>query len=499
MTQTNQLPMEYNLAEKKQAPKDLGSVLVLGLGKSGRAAASYCANLLGTRVCSLAIAAGKYSADAQDFAQSMRAAGAVVEFDHERIEGSYDLCIASPGISERSDFYQSAKRASRKIVSEVEFAWRESDADSTWVAVTGTNGKTTTTSLIAHLLQTAGRRAAAVGNIGDCCIDAVASGAVDTYVAEVSSYQLASTVDFAPQVALILNVTPDHLSWHGSFEAYRQAKEKVLANLDKVSGSFAILDATDEEARKLVRQLKVIPDQERGFGYVPVGTADGLNQSMIDRCGSANAAFLDDDVIRVDLMGQRFSLCAFDRMNLKGTHNASNALCAAAAALCLGVDPRSVEKGLLSFQPLEHRIEPCGSVAGVACFNDSKATNVDATLKALSAFQPGRLVLLLGGCDKGTDLTPLVQEASKVARAVVCFGDAGPRFAQAFESGQDLIPVIRAGKLAEALEAALEVAHPGDSVALSPACASFDEFNSFEHRGQEFKSYVADLAAARGR
>ena len=498
MTQTNQLPMEHNLAGKKQAPKDLGSVLVLGLGKSGRAAASYCADLLGTRVRSLAIAAGRRSDDAESFAQRMRQAGAVVEFDHEQIEGSYDLCIVSPGISQNADFYASAKAASKEIVSEVEFAWRESAAGSVWVAVTGTNGKTTTTSLIAHLLKVAGRNAAAVGNIGDCCIDAVASGAVDTYVAEVSSYQLASTVDFAPQVALILNITPDHLSWHGSFEAYRQAKCKVLQNLGKVPGAMAVLDATDQEARALVRQLKAAGRDERGFGYVPVGTAAGLDQSMIDRCGSSNAAFLDEGTLRVDLGKTRFDLCSFDQMSLKGTHNASNALCAAAAALCLGVDEALVTQGLLSFQPLEHRIEPCGSVAGIRCFNDSKATNVDATLKALSAFEPGKLVLLLGGCDKGTDLTPLVEEASKVARAVVCFGDAGPRFAQAFQSGQDAIPVISAGKLAQALKAALEVAVPGDAVALSPACASFDEFNSFEHRGQEFKSYVARLAALRG-
>ncbi|MDO4503179.1 MAG: UDP-N-acetylmuramoyl-L-alanine--D-glutamate ligase [Coriobacteriia bacterium] len=498
MTETKQMPIEDLIEGTKQAPKDLGSVLVLGLGKSGKAVATYCADLLGTRVRSLSIAAGKYSESAEPFAQQMRKAGARVEFDHEQIEGTYDLCVVSPGISEFSDFYQSAKAASREIVSEVEFAWRESAADSTWVAVTGTNGKTTTTSLVAHLLKGAGMNAAAVGNIGDCCIDAVASGAVQTYVAEVSSYQLASTVDFAPQVALILNVTPDHLAWHRSFEAYKDAKLKVLSNLASVPGSYAVLDATDDEVRAVVRQLKSQDPAERGFGYVPVGTAAGLGESMIDRCGSANAAFLDNGVLRVDVDGRVHELCDFGRMAIKGTHNASNALCAAAAALCLGVGEDQVVSGLLSFQPLEHRIEPCGSVNGVACFNDSKATNVDATLKALSAFEPGKLVLLLGGCDKGTDLTPLVQEASKVVRAVVCFGDAGPRFADAFEEGQDLVPVIRAGKLAQALDAALEVAVPGDAVALSPACASFDEFNSFEHRGDEFKSYVAERAAARG-
>ena len=178
----------------------MGRVLIIGLGKSGRIAARYCLDLLGTRVQSVAIAAGSFNEEAAAFADLCRDKGATVLFDHTDIRETYDICIASPGISQFSDFYLSAQSASEEIMSEVEFAWRESRVDSKWkwIAVTGTNGKTTTTALCTHLLQTAGMRVEAVGNIGDTCLEAVSRGDTDVFVAETSSYQLASTIDFAP-------------------------------------------------------------------------------------------------------------------------------------------------------------------------------------------------------------------------------------------------------------------------------------------------------------
>ena len=490
---------ETNYARgRKKAPERLGRVLVLGLGKSGVSAATYCANLIGTRVERLAIAAGRENPSALEFAERMRALGARVEFDHEEIEEAYDLCIASPGISQFSDFYKSAQAASSEVISEVEFAWRESRAESRWIAITGTNGKTTTTALCAHIMQCAGERAAAVGNIGDLCLDAVAADETDVYVAEVSSYQLASTKDFAPNAAVLLNITPDHLKWHTSMEEYRRAKLRVFANLADVPGAVAVLDATDDLVRETVRAFKAAPEDERGFGYIPIGTASGLFESMRDRCGSKNAAYIDADrEMCILLDGELHRVGSVDDLLLKGRHNFANALAAACAAIALGASDEDVKRGLATFAPLEHRIEPCGSVGGVACYNDSKATNVDATLVVFESFEPGRLVVLLGGDDKGTPLDALVEAARKNARAVVCFGAAGPRFAAAFEAAGAGDMVLRAGKLREALEVALGAAEPGDSVVLSPACASFDEFTSFEHRGREFKSYVADLRAAR--
>lgn len=494
------------LAGRTCAPRNLGRVLVLGLGKSGRAATEYFQALLGSRVESLAVAAGARTEASEAFAAEAVRRGARVAFGDGAVAelaggGGFDLCVASPGIPPFSPLYQAASALSAEVVSEVELAWRESDASSRWVAVTGTNGKTTACACTAHVLASAGVRAAAVGNIGDTCIAAVAEGGVDVYVAETSSYQLASTSRFAPDVAVLLNVTPDHLHWHGTFEAYRDAKLKVLANLPRVPGAVAVLDATDDVVRAEVRRLRALGEDARGFSYIPLGTAQGLSGDMRAACGSANAAFLaGDGTLCVALGGTEYRLLAADELQIKGEHNASNALAAASAALALGVAPAEISRGLRTFEPLEHRIEPCGSVGGVACYNDSKATNVDATLKAIASFPGSGLVVLLGGDDKGTDLAPLVAAARAHARGVVCFGAAGPRFASAFaeEAGPadgDGLAVLRAGHLEDAFDAALGFARAGDVVLLSPACASFDEFSCFEERGRVFKSLVASRAA----
>lgn len=496
---------------RKLAPARLGRVLVLGLGKSGRAAADYLLPLLGGRVELVAIAAGVRTEASEAFAASARERGAAVEFGDgapaslaKAAGGRFDLCIASPGISQFSPFYESAAAASDEVASEVEFAWRESAVDSRWVAVTGTNGKTTTSALAAHVLRAGGLRAEAVGNIGDVCLEAVGADAADVYVAEVSSYQLASTSRFAPDAAVLLNITPDHLSWHKSFEAYRAAKLKVLQNLGTTGGT-AVLNAADDEVRTVVRGLRAMAPAERGFSYVPLGTAAGISGDMRAACGSDNAAFLGDDgQLRVALGGGEHALMRAADLQIKGEHNVANALAAAAAALSLGESPDDVARGLATFAPLEHRIEPCGSVAGVACFNDSKATNVDAVLAALTAFPNVRPVVLLGGDDKGTDLAPLVAACQASAKAVVCFGAAGSRFVSAFggvsstDVDQGDLLVLSANHLEDALDAALSVARAGDAVLLSPACASFDEFTSYEERGRAFKRLVAERAAARG-
>lgn len=497
------------LAGRKAAPEQLGDVLVLGLGSSGRAVVDYCMPLLGTRVRSLSIAAGKPSEKAEQVAQADRAAGAQVRFGDDAVAplaqavgGHFDVCIASPGIPERSDFYQSAVAASSEVIAEVEFAWRESAQDSRWVAITGTNGKTTTTALAAHLLQEAGYDAVACGNIGDTCIGAVSAGA-SVYVAEVSSYQLASTRDFAPDVAVLLNITPDHLHWHGTLEAYRDAKLKILANLAHAPHAVAVLDATNDVVRAEVRRLRELSDEQRGFRSVPMGTSAGLTGDMRAACGAANACFLGaDGALHVALDGAEHVLIPARDLLIKGEHNVGNALAASAAALAIGASDKAVCAGLRSFKPLEHRIEPCGTVRGAQCYNDSKATNVDATLKALAAFPDARPIVLLGGDDKGTDLAPLVATAHRHTRAVVCFGAARQRFEEAFAQAKAQAPegfqVLNAEHLADALDAALAIAQPGDVVLLSPACASFDEFTCFEQRGDVFKALVADRAARLG-
>lgn len=502
------------LDDRKHAPRNLGRVLVLGLGRSGRAAVSYLTDRAAHRVEALAVAAGAPNAEAEAFLMGCSSAMMEAAFGDDAPEllaqqapgRKFDLCIASPGIAPASPLYRSAQAVSYEIVSEVEFAWRESRSDSRWVAITGTNGKTTVTSLAAHLLQEAGVAAKAVGNIGDTCLEAVAADDVDVYVAETSSYQLNGTRDFAPNVAVLLNITPDHLKWHGSFEAYEQAKLKVLDNLRTVPGAAAVLDATNDVVRATVRKLRAASDEERGFRYVPVGTAEGIGGDMRQACGSANAAFLSaDTALTVALDGVQHGLVSAADLQIRGEHNVSNALAAASAVLALGLSDEVVSQGLRSFEALEHRIEPCGTVCGVACYNDSKATNVDATLKAFSAFEPAKPIVLLGGRDKGTDLAPLVEAARVHAKAVVLFGESHDRFAEAFAEleqasaeGQPVASVLHAQKLADGLDTALGAAREGDIVLLSPACASFDEFSCFEERGEVFKALVAERAASLG-
>jgi len=521
----------------------LGDVLVLGLGKSGKSVVRYLVSLLGSRVNSVFVAAGAETADSVSFMSEVVCPGVEYAFGDDALAGlnrRFSLCIASPGIPFWHDLYVEGERVSHELVSEVEFAWRESAADSTWVAITGTNGKTTTTSLAAHVLRQCGFAARAVGNIGDVCLDAVSAGKTDVYVAEVSSYQLYSTCLFAPDVAVLLNITPDHIHWHKTLEAYRDAKFSLLRAVTadaarpvmrgdgrdasepepagqracagevaavgapvgvshRVAKPLAIMDATNDIVRAKVRELKTA-----GAHYLPLGTADGISGDMRARCGAGNAAFVrDDGALVVAYEGDEHVLANARDLKIKGAHNVSNALAAAAVAVALGASDDAIARALADFEPLEHRIEPCGTVGGVECFNDSKATNVDATCKALEAFPGRRLIVLLGGDDKGTDLSSLVESVHGHAGVAVCFGAAGSRFADAFADARHTAPdgfaVLRADHLQDALDAALKVSKPGDVVLLSPACASFDEFTSFEQRGDVFKRLVRERAGQDGK
>ena len=468
----------------------LGDVCVLGLGKTGEAVARWCARHLGERVASVTLYGGGRSTEGPA-TQALADAGVRVVLGTEQVEGHYDLCVASPGIPPHSAFFQSARAASDELVGEPELAWRLSPKR--WVAITGTNGKTTTTTLVSWLLDArrGGRVHASecVGNIGTPAISLVddraclADGRPCWFVAELSSFQLEESSQLAPVTACLLNVTPDHLSWHGSMEAYAAAKERVFANF----GPHDLAVVSDEDAwcRAVTERLEA-----RG---VPVCRIDVQRDP-----DTPHAAFVREDSLVVRLDGRERLVYPLADFALKGAHNAQNALAALAMTLWVGCDPDDLAAGLRGFSPLEHRIEPCGELAGVRFVNDSKATNTDAVEKALTAFAPGTVVLLMGGHDKGTDLASVAGVAAATARVVVCFGDAGPRIAEAVEAAGGPAQVLRAPHLADALETACGVARPGDTVLLSPACSSFDEFSSFEERGRVFKQLVADRIAAAG-
>ena len=458
----------------------LGRVLVLGMGGTGAAVCRYLASLGEKRVSSVTLYGGASSAEG-DLSRELESLGVTCVLGTEDVRGEYDLAVASPGISEFSDFFRAAADHAAEVIGEPEFAFRESPER--WVAITGTNGKTTTTSLSTHLLQEAGMRAESVGNIGTIITGELAGrGADEWFVAELSSFQLATTRELHPRVAVLLNVTPDHVEWHGTLEAYAAAKEKVFANLGE--GDLAVVSVDDDWCRAVRDRLAA-------------RRVRACELSVEGEPASADAAFVRDGMLVVRLAGTEHELVAADALKIRGRHNWENALAASALALHLGAGDDDVRRGLASFSPIEHRIEPCGTHAGVHFVNDSKATNTDSVEKALTAFAPGTIVVMLGGHDKMTDLTSLAAAVAADCRAAVCFGAAGERIARAVEVARDeagsAVSVIRAPHLREAFSAAVEAAEPGDTVLLSPACSSFDEFRNMAERGRLFKQLVAQL------
>ena len=454
------------------------SLLVLGQGSTGLDVAAWGADHLGERVTSVTVYGGAASAP-NERTRALGRSG--VRFVHgtEAVEGAFDVCMASPGISEFSDFFAAGRSASTQIMGEPELAWRLSPER--WCAITGTNGKTTTTSLTDHLLHEAGMDSCAVGNIGVPPISRVDGREPGSwFVAELSSYQLATSSELHPRAAALLNITPNHLSWHRTHENYAAAKLKIFQNMDE--GDLAIVDVEDEGAMAQAAGIFTPGRRVLSLGLSDAGTAD--------------AAFVRDGALIVRLGGEEVRLIDADELLIKGDFNILNALAASALALFCGADAEAVRVGLASFEPLEHRLEPAGEVDGVAYVNDSKATSTDAVEKALSTFPNKRVVLLLGGHDKGTPLADFMRTVASEASAVVCFGEARERFRSALEAapGASDIRIAEADHLRDAVAAGRTLAHPGDVVLLSPACSSFDEFSCFEERGRAFKSYVADLA-----
>lgn len=455
----------------------LGDILVLGLGSSGRAAARYCASLIGEDVASVTAVDASDAPALRDHAEQLASLGVRVALGVSEVDGRYDTCIASPGIAPHAPLMASARAVCGRVVSEIEFAFERSSEP--WVAITGTNGKTTTTALTTHLLVQAGIPARSVGNIGTPAIEAVAEKTGSVLVAEVSSFQLALTEKFHPRVAVLLNVTPDHIDWHGSMERYASDKGKVFANL--TSGDCAVIDVDDAGSAPFADSV--------ASRAVPV-----VRVSLAHR--HERGAVLDDGVLALDTPAGEVRLISADDLLIRGAHNVSNALAAAAAAHAMGAGAEDLRRGLATFEPIEHRLEPCGYACGAEWFNDSKATNPDAVFKAVSAFDDRPFIVLLGGRNKGNDFCALATEVASTARAAVTFGEAGNEIADAF--GTTGMDPVRAATLAEAVRIAAGIAEPGDAVVLSPACASFDEFANYEQRGAVFKTLVRDMECAEG-
>ena len=444
-------------------------VLVVGLGKSGKAAAK-ALNEAGALVS----VQDSKTADKLDtqFIQYMQ---------NEGIESylggvpqdmtSFDMLVLSPGVPPALDHIREAREAGTEIIGELELAYRLGNGN--FIAITGTNGKTTTTTLVGEIFKAAGRNTAVVGNIGNPVVaEAAGSTEDDWLVTEVSSFQLETTSEFRPVVSAILNLTPDHLNRHGTMEAYGAAKARVAAK--QTERDFLIVNKDDEAAFSLAA--------DTAAAVIPFSRKTVL----------ANGAYLDDTRIIVkDLEGKEHFIC--DRSDLKiiGDHNVENVLAAAAVAFFAGIDPAVISDAVREFPGVEHRIEFCGSVDGVDYYNDSKGTNVDAAVIALKALKDG-IILIAGGDGKSQEFEALAKHFDGAVDALVLLGRDAPVIEKAARSC-GFTNIYNCKDMPECVRKAAQLAKPGSKVLLSPACASWDMYDNFEQRGRHFKACVKEM------
>ena len=381
---------------------------------------------------------------------------------------SADCIIKSPGIPHKVPIVQQAKAKGIEIISEIEFASRYTDAKI--IAITGSNGKTTTTTLVYHLLKEAGLSVAVGGNIGYSFARLVAQEPKEYYVLEISSFQLDDITSFHPHIALLLNITPDHLDrYNYEFQNYIDAKMRITEF--QQAADFLIYDADDP-----------VTAQEIGKGQVKAQ----LLPFSLEKTFEKGAWSLDEKNMYVNVNQNIFEMSTKD-LTIKGKHNLKNAMGATMVAKLLNVRNENIRNSLMTFQGVPHRLEFVREVEGVRYINDSKATNVNSVYYALDSMEEG-LVWIVGGQDKGNDYTPLIPYVSKKVKAIVCLGIDNQKIIQTFQS---IVPtIIVTHSMEDAVQVGRGLSQEGDTVLLSPACASFDLFQSYEDRGNQFKHYV---------
>jgi len=378
--------------------------------------------------------------------------------------------IKSPGIPEKAPIVRALRAQGTPVISEIEFASRYTRAK--LLTVTGSNGKTTTTMLAYHLLRTAGYNVGLAGNIGESFAKQVIDDRFEYFVLEISSFMLDTMFDFRSDVAILTNITPDHLDRYDyQFENYVASKFRTLQNM-RAEDTFIFFRESEAIAYELTRRT-ILPHQ------LPVSLAEAL----------AEGGFAKNGLLHARTKGREFSI-AQEELPIKGDHNALNALCAVLAAMAVGVPDEALRQGLLTFQNAPHRLEFVAEIGGVQFVNDSKATNVDSVFYALGSFrQP--LVLIAGGTDKGNDYTQIEALVSQRVKALICLGKDTQKLVDFF-GGK--VPEIRQTQdIREAVAWGRELARPGEVVLLSPACASFDLFKNYEDRGEQFKAAVWEL------
>ncbi len=448
-------------------------VLVVGLGKSGLAAALFL-----RRQGAQVTVSDVRSADAlaKDIPALLEEGINVEAGGHGLLTfRRQDLIVISPGVPLDTPELVQARNFGRPIIGELELAARYLQGKI--LAITGSNGKTTTTSLVGEILERAGLPTLVGGNIGVPVIDLIPDSTPDTWsVLEVSSFQLESTEQFHPAISVILNITPDHLDRHGTFENYALAKERIFAA--QTEEDYVVLNADNVRAAHAAEHAKA-----RVYWF------------SLDRSVPQGAWVEQGQVVfRVAKDAPVEGILPLSSIPLKGEHNVENVLAAVCAGRLAGASARAAREAIEKFRAVEHRLEYVATINGVEFYNDSKATNVDATAKAIAAFSGG-IHLILGGKDKNSDYTQLSQLLRERVHAVYTIGSAAAKIESHLRG---VVSLHSCETLAKAVNAAASAAHPGDVVLLAPACSSFDQFDSYEHRGHVFKQLVSDWRGLSG-
>ena len=441
-------------------------IVVIGMGKTGIAVAGFLGKQGAKVIVTDEKSADKWSVEFEQIAKEKWLE--IGEYNNVGVLEGADMVVPSPGIPPDNKLLVEALKKNISIVSEIELAY--------WfikipiIAVTGTNGKTTTTTLLGNILQNSGKKVFVGGNIGNPLIEyAQADQRDDFMVAEISSFQLQWIEKFRPFIAILLNITCDHINYHGSFDEYRRIKARIFANQTKKD--FAILNAADKEQAEIAESIKA--------RTVKFSLKDILPEGI----------FLRDKniVLRMpDMDEEKYPLSI---INLPGSHNVENVMAAIMAARFCGCSQDDIISAVSAFRGLPHRIEFAGEKNSVKFYDDSKGTNVGSVLRALETFSDP-VILLLGGRDKDGDFETLRPLLKTKTKKVILFGEARERIASLI--GDDL-PILIKTKLREAIESAYKNAEPGEIVLLSPGCASFDEFANYKERGNYFKNVVRNL------
>ena len=436
-------------------------VAILGFARSGRA----LAKALVDRGVEVAVG-DRAPESAFEGVEELRARGVRFFFDgpaEEFLEGAGWLAL-SPGVPLSASPVAAARRRGLPVLAEIEIAWRIAESETRgnrWVAVTGTNGKSTTTAWIADILGRAGRPVALAGNIGVPVSAFLGERGARDFVCELSSFQLDAVDGFAPDVAVLTNVTPDHLDRYPGFEQYAAAKERVFAW--QRPDDVAIVNADDPVASRAETTARRIP-------FSRTRRVEG-------------GAWLEGESLFSALAGAPREVLRVRELSLSGAHNIENALAALCAAESLGAPADAIRAGLAGFSGLPHRTELVAEARGVRWVDDSKGTNVDATKKSLEGYAPGSVLLILGGRDKHGDFTALLPQVARAARRVLTIGEAAAAIERALTGS---VEIESLETMERAVARAGELARPGDTVLLSPACASFDQYANFEQRGAHF-------------